>query len=100
MRVKLVVSALLAFLVVVFVSQNAAVVQVTFLAWSIEMSMLLMIFIVFAVGILIGWLLNSYFRFVRNRKRQLAQAPAVQEVKEAPARDEDINKTEGDKEDV
>lgn len=99
MRVKLVVSALLAFLVVVFVSQNTDVVRVTFLAWSKEVSLLLLIFIVFAAGIASGWLLNSYFRFARNRKKQLDQSPAVVD-KTAQDKVDEVHAVEGEREEV
>lgn len=99
MRVKLVVSALLAFLVVVFVSQNNEVVQVTFLAWSVEMSLLLMIFVIFGAGIIIGWLLNSYFRFSRQRKRQHEMTPDVVE-NAAPESNDEEKVIEGKREEV
>lgn len=99
MRVKLVVSALLAFLVVVFVSQNNDVVQVTFLAWSVEMSLLLMISIIFGFGIVVGWLLNSYCRFVRNRKRRVAQTPVVKEDTGSGSIDE-VTIPEGERDEV
>lgn len=88
MKVKLVVSAILAFWVVIFVSQNTEIVQVTFMAWSVEISLLLLIFIVFGFGIMIGWLLNSYFRFVRQRKKQPVQPPVVPEKAKPVANDE------------
>ena len=78
MKIKLGISALLAFLVFVFVTQNTEVVQVTFLAWSVQISLVLLVFIMLWVGMVIGWLLNSYLRFSRARKRQLAENPPVE----------------------
>ena len=77
MKIKLVISAILAFLVIIFVSQNTTVVSVTFLAWSLELSLVLLVFIMFWIGMVIGWLLNSYQRFSRTRKRQLAENPSA-----------------------
>jgi uncharacterized membrane protein YciS (DUF1049 family) len=48
-------------------------VKVAFLAWSVEMSLVLLVFIMLGAGVIIGWSLNGYLRFVRNRKRVKAQ---------------------------
>lgn len=77
MKIKLGISALLAFLVFVFVTQNTEVVQITFIAWSVQISLALLVFVMLWAGIIIGWLLNSYLRFSRARKRQLAENPPV-----------------------
>ena len=59
-NIKLIVSLLLTGLIVIFVTQNAAVVEIRFLLWELSMSRSLLIFFVLAIGILTGWLLNSY----------------------------------------
>jgi uncharacterized integral membrane protein len=69
MKIKLGISLVLAFLVFIFISQNTETVRVKFLFWSVEMTIVLLVFIILGIGILIGWLLNSYLRFVRNRKQ-------------------------------
>lgn len=74
MKIKLGITIVLAFLVFIFVYQNTDTVMVNFLYWSVEMTLVLLVFIVLAFGFIIGWLLNSYLRFVRNRKRTKAQA--------------------------
>ncbi len=73
MKIKLGISLVLAFLVFIFISQNTETVKVEFLAWSIEMSLVLLAFILLGSGIIIGWLLNSYLRFVRNRRQIMTQ---------------------------
>ncbi len=73
MKVKLVTSLVLALLAFVFITQNTDVVMVNFLSWSVEISIVLLVFIMLGVGIIIGWSLNSYLRFVRNRKRTKGQ---------------------------
>ena len=67
MSYKLTVSLILTGLAVLFVVQNAAVVEVRFLFWTITMSRALMIFFLLAIGILIGWLLHSYVEHKRKR---------------------------------
>jgi len=74
MKIKLGISLFLAFLAFIFISQNTEAVRVDFLTWSVEMSLVLLVFIILATGIIIGWLLNSYLRFKRNRKQNKPQA--------------------------
>jgi len=57
---KLIGALVLAGLTLIFVYQNAATVELRFLFWEMTMSRSLLIFLVLAVGILTGWLLNSY----------------------------------------
>jgi uncharacterized integral membrane protein len=80
MKIKLGISLLLAFLIILFVTQNTEVVQVTFLAWSVQVSLVLLVFIMLWVGMVLGWLLNSYLRFSRARKRKLAENPPVEDT--------------------
>jgi uncharacterized integral membrane protein len=47
-------------LVILFVLQNMAVVEVRFLFWSVAVSRALMLMIVFGAGMLVGWLLYYY----------------------------------------
>lgn len=68
MKIKLVASLVLAFLAFVFIFQNTDVVKVDFLFWSLEMSRVLLLLTMLGAGCVIGWLLNSYLRFVRNRR--------------------------------
>ena len=61
MHTKLVVSLVLAGLAVLFIVQNAAVVDIRFLFWKISMSRALFMFFMLAIGILLGWMLHSYY---------------------------------------
>ena len=87
MKVKLSISIVLALLAFIFISQNAETVRVDFLAWSVEMSLVLLVFIILGTGVIIGWSLSSYLRFVRNRKqvktREAIQAKVVVKQKAA-----------------
>ena len=55
---KLIASLILAGLVVLFAIQNAEVVEVRFLFWSLLISRALLLFLVFAFGMVVGWLLH------------------------------------------
>jgi len=48
-------------LAVLFIIQNVMVVEIRFLFWTLSMSRSLLIFFLLAIGIIIGWLLHSYF---------------------------------------
>jgi lipopolysaccharide assembly protein A len=65
-HLKLILSLLLAGLAVLFVVQNVAVVEVRFLLWGLQMTLSLLIFLLFAGGILVGWLLHSYWLYRRK----------------------------------
>ena len=57
-------------LVLVFAVQNVANVEVQFLIWSIAMPRAILIAVVFALGVLIGWILHG----LRRRRRQGADS--------------------------
>ena len=73
MNVKLAISLVLALLAFIFVYQNTDVVQVDFLFWSTDMSLVLLVFIMLGVGMAISWLLGSYLRFTRKRRQVRAK---------------------------
>ncbi len=60
MNIKLALILVLSAIVLIFITQNVAAVEVTFLLWSISLSRALLIFFTLAIGILIGWFLHSY----------------------------------------
>lgn len=53
--------------VVVFVMQNIAVVEIQFLFWSMSITRSLLLFIIFGVGVLLGWVLKSFAQ--RQKKK-------------------------------
>ena len=61
-RVKLTVSLVLVALVAFFTLQNTQVVEVRFLFWTLSMSRVLLIFLLLAVGAVLGWAAGSAFR--------------------------------------
>ena len=69
MKVKLVISIILISIMVLFVYLNTGLVSINYLAGSVDVSLALLVLFAFAAGLAIGWLLNSYLRFSRNRKK-------------------------------
>lgn len=66
MNYKLWLSLILAALALIFMIQNAAIVEIHFLFWTVSMSRLIWMFLLLAIGLLIGWLLHS-LHTLRNK---------------------------------
>lgn len=66
MKPKLIFGAILAVLVLVFIIQNAAVMNLSFLFWTLSMSGALLMFLILSVGVILGWLLHSGFGRRKN----------------------------------
>ena len=67
MSFKLILVLVIAGLAVIFITQNVAAVDVTFLLWSISLSRALLIFFVLIIGLVLGWFLNSYFVYRKTK---------------------------------
>jgi len=59
MYYKLLFALVLLILVLVFIIQNGAMVEIHFLAWSLSMRRGLMVLLILLVGILVGWVGRS-----------------------------------------
>jgi len=72
MTFKLVLVLIFASLAAIFIIQNVAAVEVTFLFWSISMSRALLVFFTLVAGIILGWFLNTYYSY-RKAKEELSE---------------------------
>jgi uncharacterized integral membrane protein len=63
MSFKLILILMIAGLAVIFITQNVAAVEVTFLFWSLSLSRALLIFFVLVIGFFLGWFLHSYIHY-------------------------------------
>ncbi|WDT77312.1 MAG: LapA family protein [Candidatus Manganitrophus sp.] len=61
-QIKIFIGIALLFLVILLVLQNVEPVTLQFLLWSFSLSRALMFFIIFALGIIVGWALGSLSR--------------------------------------
>lgn len=68
MNVRLIVILVLASIGVVFIVQNVAAVEVSFLFWSISLSRSLLIFFTLIIGLIIGWFLHAYLSYRKSEK--------------------------------
>lgn len=67
--VRLIIGITLATLVVIFTLQNVETTSVRILFWQVELSKSLLIFLLFTVGVIIGWIASSLVHFLRKRER-------------------------------
>lgn len=67
MNAKLITSIILAGLAAIFIFQNAAILELKFLFWTLSASMTLTMFLVFSLGIITGWLLRGTFSRRKSR---------------------------------
>lgn len=68
--VKRLVLLIVAVPVLLFIVQNIQVAEVRFLMWRIAMPQALLIFLIFASGALVGWLLRAFFTDPADRGRR------------------------------
>jgi putative membrane protein len=62
MNYKAYIGLALLLLVLLFIVQNAAVVDIRFLLWTFSMSRSLMIFFVLAIGNAVGWITGGHLQ--------------------------------------
>ena len=67
MKAKLITSIILAGLAAIFIFQNAAMVELKFLFWTLPASMALTMFLILSSGIIAGWLLRGTFSRRKSR---------------------------------
>jgi len=60
MRFKIILSVILASFALIFIFQNFAVINIRFLFWTLAISRSLLMFILFLIGLILGWSLHSY----------------------------------------
>jgi len=65
MIAKLYLGLALLFLIVIFTLQNVEVVTIKFFFWDLSISRAIMIFLVLAIGILLGWAFAEVARHSR-----------------------------------
>ncbi len=65
MNSKLILSLVITGFVLIFLFQNTEVVTIQFLFWSASMSRSLLILVFVAIGVVIGWILNSHIALRR-----------------------------------
>jgi uncharacterized integral membrane protein len=78
MRWKLFFGIVLLILVVIFTLQNTAVVHIRFLAWEFAVSRALLLFLVLAIGIVIGWATSTISERRHARKHATADDAAAE----------------------
>ncbi len=62
MNYKMLLILILSGLAVLFIIQNVAVVEIQFLFWATQMPRSLLMFLLLAICIIIGWFLHGYVK--------------------------------------
>jgi uncharacterized integral membrane protein len=70
MNAKIILGIILAGMAAVFLIQNAASVDMTFLFWTLSMSRALLMFLILSLGFILGWLLHGSFRKIKTMSLQ------------------------------
>lgn len=66
MKLKLLITVVLLTLVIVFMIQNAAVVEVRFLFWDAAIPRSILILMMLIIGIAVGWFVRAMYRLSRK----------------------------------
>ena len=61
-NIKMVLVLVMICLIVVFAIQNAEALEVRFLVWTFALRRAVMLFVVFALGVVVGWIWRSLSR--------------------------------------
>jgi len=67
MNFKLILMLLLSSLAVLFIAQNSAVVEVTFMFWIGSISSAVLILLTLLFGFILGWFTQSYLRYRKSQ---------------------------------
>lgn len=70
MNGKLILGILIMALTALFIMQNAAAVSIHFLTWTLALNGALLFFIILVLGIVVGWLLHTFFAFRKKASKK------------------------------
>jgi len=71
MNFKLISGLVIVCLILIFIVQNIAIVEIRLFFWTIEISLVLLILILLGLGMVAGWLLNDYFTHRKKIRSQM-----------------------------
>ena len=66
LRTRIGVTILLLMLIIIFAAQNAAVIDIRFLAWRFDIRRSVLIFSVLVIGIVMGWSSRVIYRVMKK----------------------------------
>ncbi len=64
--IKIIIISVLALIMVIVVIQNVTPIEIHFLFWTFTMSRYLVLFLLFTIGFITGWLLRSQLLFRKH----------------------------------
>jgi len=66
---RFILGIIIGVLVIIFMFQNMEPLDVTFVAWTVTLSRAVVLLVVFAVGIVVGWIFHGTGRRRREKAR-------------------------------
>lgn len=69
MNLKLMLLLIVSSLMVIFIAQNTAVVEISFLFWRVSISSALLLFFTLLTGFALGWAIDSYLLYRRRKNK-------------------------------
>lgn len=67
MKLKLAITIFLLIFVIVFLIQNAAIVEIRFLFWNVAVPRSLLVVMLLLIGMIVGWFVRAMYRISRNK---------------------------------
>lgn len=67
MKLKLAITIFLLIFVIVFLIQNAAIVEIKFLFWNVAVPRSLLVVMLLLIGMIVGWFVRAMYRISRNK---------------------------------
>jgi len=67
---RFILGVIIGILVIIFMIQNGEVVDIQFLSWTISIPIAVMVLIIFAFGIIMGWVIRSIGYMKKRRQSE------------------------------
>ncbi|MBN1836657.1 MAG: LapA family protein [Spirochaetales bacterium] len=67
---RFILGIIIGVLVIIFMFQNVAPIEVRFIAWTVTLSRAVILLIVFAVGIIVGWVFHGAGKRRRDKAKR------------------------------
>ncbi len=69
MKYKLISGAVLLVIILILIFQNTESIDIQLFFWTVSISRVLLMAVFFLFGAVIGWITNSYYRFMKTREK-------------------------------
>jgi uncharacterized integral membrane protein len=91
--IKIIIGIILAILLIIFIAQNTLVVNITFLAWTISISVAILIIIMLILGVFLGFVFTE-IACIRNNIKKRKKTKVHQENESIKSEKAQIKKSD------